>query len=185
VRAYYGTLHLLTLLVQAILILIPQPMHLLGVELCVVNLIGLALPLSNVYRYFCRNTDVGRRGGLMIYRAATYGASYLVGLAGGRPIDGIAIRSNVLDLERDDIATSQLAVDGQIEQGQITGSLVDLEFGPDRPDVFLPQWRLGSDQLSFIPGYPFGGGQQEIRIVLHGHAPSVAEEMTLPWAGRL
>lgn len=82
VRAYYGTLHLLTLLVQAILILVPQPMHLLGVELCVVNLVGLSLPFSNVYQYFYRNTDVGRRGGLMIYRAATYSASYLVGFAG-------------------------------------------------------------------------------------------------------
>jgi hypothetical protein len=26
--------------VQAILVLIPQPMHLLGVELCVINLVG-------------------------------------------------------------------------------------------------------------------------------------------------
>ena len=82
VRAYYGTLYLLTLLLQAILILVPQPIYALGVGLCVVNLGGLSLPISNVYRYFYRNTDVGRRGGLMIYRAATYGASYVVGLAG-------------------------------------------------------------------------------------------------------
>jgi hypothetical protein len=52
-------------------------------------------------------------------------------LPNGRPIDGIAIRSNVLNLKGDDIATSQLAVDGQIEHGQITRSLVDLELGPD------------------------------------------------------
>jgi hypothetical protein len=36
-------------------------------------------------------------------------------LANGRPIDGISIRSYVLDLQSDDIAASQLAVDGQIE----------------------------------------------------------------------
>ena len=59
-------------------------------------------------------------------------------LAHGRSIDGIAIRSNVLDLESDDIAASQLAVDGQIEHRQIAGSLLDLELGPDRPDMFLP-----------------------------------------------
>ena len=82
VRAYYGTLYLLTLLVQAILILVPQPILLLGVGLCIVNLAGLSLPFSNAYRYFYRNTDVGRRGGLMIYRAVAYGASYLIGLAG-------------------------------------------------------------------------------------------------------
>ncbi len=81
-RAYYGTLYLLTLLIQAILILVPQPIHLLGVELCGVNLAGLSLPFSNAYRYFYRNTDVGRRGGLMICRAVAYGVSYLIGLAG-------------------------------------------------------------------------------------------------------
>jgi hypothetical protein len=79
-------------------------------------------------------------------------------LPNGRPIGGIAIRSNVLDLEGDDITTSQFAVDGQIEQGQITRSLVNLELGPYRPDVFLSQRRLGSNQLSFVPGYPPGGG---------------------------
>jgi hypothetical protein len=81
-RAYNGTLYLLTLLIQAVLILVPQPIHLLGVELCIVNLAGLSLPFSNAYRYFYRNTDIGRHGGLMIYRAVAYGASYLVGLAG-------------------------------------------------------------------------------------------------------
>jgi hypothetical protein len=107
-------------------------------------------------------------------------------LPNGRPIDGIAIRSNVLNLKGDDIATSQLAVDGQIEHGQITRSLVDLELGPDRPDVFLPQRRLGSNQLPFVPGYPPGGGQQEIGIVLHGRTPLVAEEDDLAFrAGRL
>ena len=65
-------------------------------------------------------------------------------LPNGRPIDGIAIWRNVLDSEGDDITTPQLAVDGQIEHGQITDSLVDLELGPDRPDVFLSQRRLGS-----------------------------------------
>src|SRR5579862_6699664 len=44
-------------------------------------------------------------------------------LAHGCPIDVIAIRRNVLDLESDDIAASQLAVDGQIEHRQITLAL--------------------------------------------------------------
>jgi hypothetical protein len=79
-------------------------------------------------------------------------------LAYGRSIAGITIRCNVLDLESDDIAASQLAVDGQIEHRQITRSLLDLELGPDRPDVFLPQGRLGPYQLSFVPGYPLESG---------------------------
>jgi hypothetical protein len=59
-------------------------------------------------------------------------------LAHGCPISTIAIWSNVLDLERNDIAASQFAIDGQIEQRQIAGSLLDLELGPDCPNVFLP-----------------------------------------------
>jgi hypothetical protein len=59
-------------------------------------------------------------------------------LAHGSPINGIAIRSDVLDFESDDIAASQFAVDGQIEHRQIACSLLDLELGPDRPDMLLP-----------------------------------------------
>jgi hypothetical protein len=99
----------------------------------------------------------------------------------------VAIRSNILDLQGNDVATAQFAVDGQIEHGQIPRSLVDLEFGPDRPDVFLPQRWLCSDQLPFVPGYPLGGGRRrEIEIVLHGRTPMVAEEGDLALrAGRL
>ncbi len=82
IRAYNGTLYLLTLLVQAVFVLLPQPTFALGIELCLLNLIGLCFPFSNAYRYFYRNSDVGRRGGLIIYRGVTYAAAYLVGLSG-------------------------------------------------------------------------------------------------------
>jgi hypothetical protein len=59
-------------------------------------------------------------------------------LANGRPIDGISIRSDILDLQSDEIAASQLAVDGKIEYRQITRPLLNLEFGPDSPDMLLP-----------------------------------------------
>jgi hypothetical protein len=46
--------------------------------------------------------------------------------------------------------------------------------------------KLGSNQLSFVPGYPPGGEQQEFGIVLHSRAPLVAEEDDLALgAGRL
>jgi hypothetical protein len=54
------------------------------------------------------------------------------------PIDGISIRSDILDLQSDEIAASQLAVDGKIEYRQITRPLLNLEFGPDSPDMLLP-----------------------------------------------
>jgi hypothetical protein len=40
--------------------------------------------------------------------------------------------------ESGDIAASQFSVDGQIDFRQIAGSLLDLELGADRPDMFLP-----------------------------------------------
>jgi hypothetical protein len=34
--------------------------------------------------------------------------------------------------------------------------LLDLELGPDRPDMILPQRWLGACQLPFVPGHMFG-----------------------------
>ena len=41
VRSYNQTLYLLTLLVEAVLVLIPQPVPFLGAELVVLNVVGL------------------------------------------------------------------------------------------------------------------------------------------------
>ena len=52
VRSYNQTLYLLTLLVEAILILVPQPVPFLGAELMVLNLVGLwflSAPLTLSY----------------------------------------------------------------------------------------------------------------------------------------
>ena len=51
VRAYHLTLYLVTLLVEAIVILVPQPLSYLGAELFVLNLAGLLLPLSTFYTF--------------------------------------------------------------------------------------------------------------------------------------
>src|SRR5450759_1227688 len=87
---------------------------------------------------------LGGRPDVVIHRLAglfrqfkSYG-SPILSLAHGCPVGTIAVRSNVLDLDSDDIAASQFAVDGQIEHRQIARSLLYLELGPDRPDVFLP-----------------------------------------------
>jgi hypothetical protein len=101
-------------------------------------------------------------------------------LAYGRSIARITIRRNVFDLESDDIAASQLAVDGQIEHREIARSLLDLELGPDRPDVLLPQGRLGPYQLSLVPGYPLECGSLGIGVVLHGRTPRLQRRTRLP-----
>jgi hypothetical protein len=44
------------------------------------------------------------------------------------PVCRIATRRNVIDLERDDIATAQLAVDGEIEQSEVANTTFDWSF---------------------------------------------------------
>src|SRR5262245_55032381 len=71
------------------------------------------------------------------------------------PVSRISTRRNVIDLERDDIATAELAVDGEIEQSEVTETTFDLELCPDRPDVLRAEWRLRSDDLALVPGDTF------------------------------
>ena len=79
-RARNNTLHLLIMLVQAGLLLTPQPVSFLGAELVVVNLAGLQLPLSFTYSYFIRSKASRRT--FPIYPFVTYTSSYLLGIAG-------------------------------------------------------------------------------------------------------
>ena len=90
-------------------------------------------------------------------------------LPDGGAIDGVSIRRNVVDLESHDIAPAQLAVDGEIEYRQVTGASLDLQLGPDRPNMLWPQRGLWPDQLAFVPGRSFGNGEIRTVFVLHGH----------------
>src|SRR5450432_723278 len=54
----------------------------------------------------------------------------------------VSARSDILDSDRDDVTATQLAVDRQIEHGEVPCAAFDLEFRPDRPDVFWSQRRL-------------------------------------------
>ncbi len=83
IRAYNGTLYLLTLLVQSVFVLSPQTTLALGLEICALNLVGLTFPLRNFYRYLYKDADAARRAGFIVYRGLTYALSYLIGIAGG------------------------------------------------------------------------------------------------------
>ena len=82
-RAFNITHHLLTTLIEAALILAPQPIFVLGLELTAINLLGLWLPLSFVYRYFYKNRNAGKRGSYSIWRGLLNITAYLFGIAGG------------------------------------------------------------------------------------------------------
>jgi hypothetical protein len=82
-RARSNSLYLIITLVEAALILTPQPMATLGLELTAINLIGLLLNARNLYLYFYKNYRVGNRGGMRVYRASTFTLGFLLGIAGG------------------------------------------------------------------------------------------------------
>src|SRR5580700_884209 len=92
-------------------------------------------------------------------------------LADSHSLNGVSVRGNVFDFESDNIAAAQLAVDGEIEQCQVAFALCHLKFGADRPDVFWPQWRLGSGQLALVPRDALGRIGRWIYVVVHGHSP--------------
>src|SRR5262245_54766871 len=61
VRSYNQTLYLLTLLVEAVLILVPQPVPFLGAELMVLNLVGLWFAISTSYTFLYKLRDQSSR----------------------------------------------------------------------------------------------------------------------------
>jgi len=54
-------------------------------------------------------------------------------LAHCRAIDGMSVRCHIFQLQADDVAASQLTIDGQIEHREIACSPLDLQFAPNRP----------------------------------------------------
>src|SRR6202030_2963114 len=98
-----------------------------------------------------------------------------------------------------DITAAQLAVDGEVEHRQVPGASLDLQLGPDRPDMLWPQRGLCSNnQLAFVPGRTFGGSRNRVVVVLHGRTPrllritimrrtieTTASHQSLPAADRL
>ena len=51
-----------------------------------------------------------------------------------------AAGANVVDLQADEIAASELAVDRKIEQGEISFPALQLKPNPNGPDIFRLQW---------------------------------------------
>jgi hypothetical protein len=83
VRAYHLTLYLLTLVVEAVIVLVPQPVPFLGVEVFALNLVGLILPLSTTYAYVYKRPHASHRGGVKMSGVVALSLGYLLGMAGG------------------------------------------------------------------------------------------------------
>jgi hypothetical protein len=78
-----NTMHLLTVLVEAAVVLTPQPTSYLGAELVAINLLGLRIPLIFTYKYYDKHITISHRGGFPTGLILTIIASYLVGIVAG------------------------------------------------------------------------------------------------------
>ena len=74
--------------------------------------------------------------------------------AGGYP----TALDHIMYTECNQVAAAQLAVDGEIEQGEFPDSMSQLQPNPDGPDLFQLQRGLLAEQLALVPRYctPFG-----------------------------
>jgi hypothetical protein len=82
-RARNNSIYLILTLIEAAMVLTPQPLAALGAELIALNLFGLWLPVRNVYRFPRKDRVVTRSGGWTYYRVVAFIAAFLLGLAGG------------------------------------------------------------------------------------------------------
>jgi hypothetical protein len=82
VRARSNSIFLIITLAEAVAVLTPQPIWLLGLELIALNLLGWWFPIMNSYRFLYRERDLSRRGGMIVLRALAFHACFLLGLAG-------------------------------------------------------------------------------------------------------
>jgi modulator of FtsH protease len=81
--ARYNILHLLTVVVETAVLLAPQPLTALAIELIAINLFGLRLPLIVIRTYIGQGVTITERRGFPTVLLGTIIAAYLVGAAGG------------------------------------------------------------------------------------------------------
>jgi hypothetical protein len=82
-RALNNSYMLIFMMVEAIIVLTPQPIELLSGTLVVANLAIIWIPIKNTYLYGYKNLDVGQRGGWALWRGVGYLLALTAGIAGG------------------------------------------------------------------------------------------------------
>jgi hypothetical protein len=87
------------------------------------------------------------------------------GLGSHSPTEG-----HIINPESNEVTSSHLAVEGQVEQGQIPDAMSDLEPEPNGPDLFSFERRFGANQLALIPRRRGSAGMVG-DLVLHCSAP--------------
>src|SRR5437868_4731215 len=58
---------------------------------------------------------------------------------------------DIVDTQPDQIAATQLAIDGEVEKCKFSGSMIQLQANPDRPDFLQLQRGLLAEQFALVP----------------------------------
>jgi hypothetical protein len=69
----------------------------------------------------------------------------------GCAVSNTAASADIVDLWSDEITASELAIDGEIEQREVTRSLLELEPHPNCPDIFRLQRTLLPGETPLVP----------------------------------
>src|SRR6516164_8652544 len=87
----------------------------------------------------------------------------------GATVSHSAAGAYVVDLQTDEIATSELAVDRKVKQGKISFPDLQLKPNPNGPDIFRLERALLADQAALVPGSLLArNGQWEIAVCIVG-----------------
>jgi len=62
--------------------------------------------------------------------------------------------SDVPNMQIDQVATPQFAVDREVEHGKVSNLMIVLKLNSDCPNVLRLQRWLLANQLAFVPGFP-------------------------------
>jgi hypothetical protein len=81
--ARHNTIHLLIVLVEALVVLAPQPPSMAGAELIALNVFGMRGPLLFTLKYAGKHISISHRGSFPTGLILTIAAAYLVGIGGG------------------------------------------------------------------------------------------------------
>ena len=77
-------------------------------------------------------------------------------LTDGRPLFDDAAWRHILDLQCNEVTSSQFAVYSEIEHGEIAHAFVELKTAPDGPDILRFEGWFLPDELASVPGMAIG-----------------------------
>jgi hypothetical protein len=63
-----------------------------------------------------------------------------------------AAGADIIDLQSDDVAAPELAVDRKVEQREVAFAALQLKPDPNCPDIFRLERALLADQAALVPG---------------------------------